>query len=213
MPIMIKAAAVVLIITFLANLVLMSPTFVQRHEWNSLTSRAEPQFPDTPPSCPICAQVSAGPFAPRRDTVSVLLAVFFLQNYDKISSCAQAAPVLANISMVIFNPGDVVDVIKCACTDTFQSVFPQCVDCFVKTNQTDVLATPDLPGLVGHIRSVCAIASTLLGNVSAADGEVNATGSAPIASPTKTSGADVDRHTGAALGVIILLSLAMSTII
>ncbi|KAF8628586.1 hypothetical protein AX17_005982 [Amanita inopinata Kibby_2008] len=190
MPIMIKAAAVVLIITFLANLVLMSPTFVQRHEWNSLTSRAEPQFPDTPPSCPICAQ-----------------------NYDKISSCAQAAPVLANISMVIFNPGDVVDVIKCACTDTFQSVFPQCVDCFVKTNQTDVLATPDLPGLVGHIRSVCAIASTLLGNVSAADGEVNATGSAPIASPTKTSGADVDRHTGAALGVIILLSLAMSTII
>ena len=37
----------------------------------------EPKFPDQPPSCPICAA-----------------------KYDSISSCAQAAPVLANVSMV-----------------------------------------------------------------------------------------------------------------
>lgn len=36
-----------------------------------------PVFPDQPPSCPICAQ-----------------------NYANIDSCAQAAPVLANFSMV-----------------------------------------------------------------------------------------------------------------
>lgn len=37
----------------------------------------EPQFPDQPPSCPICAQ-----------------------NFDSINSCAQAAPVLQNFTMV-----------------------------------------------------------------------------------------------------------------
>jgi hypothetical protein len=36
-----------------------------------------PAFPSQPPSCPICAQ-----------------------NYGNIDSCAQAAPVLANVSMV-----------------------------------------------------------------------------------------------------------------
>jgi hypothetical protein len=42
------------------------------------TSTADsPQFPDQPPSCPVCAQ-----------------------GYGTISSCAQAAPVLANFSMV-----------------------------------------------------------------------------------------------------------------
>ena len=37
----------------------------------------QPTFPDQPPSCPICAQ-----------------------NFGSIDSCAQAAPVLANFSMV-----------------------------------------------------------------------------------------------------------------
>ena len=36
-----------------------------------------PVFPDQPPSCPLCAQ-----------------------NYGSIDSCAQAAPVIANVSMV-----------------------------------------------------------------------------------------------------------------
>ncbi|KAF8346518.1 hypothetical protein F5887DRAFT_824110, partial [Amanita rubescens] len=114
-----------------------------------------PQFPDSPPSCPICAQ-----------------------NYGSISSCAQAAPVLANISMVLFNPGAFIDVIKCACTDTFQAVFPQCVDCFIQTNQTDVLNDPNLPNLVNNIRTVCSFTSTVLSNK---------TTSSAIASPTQTS--------------------------
>ena len=38
---------------------------------------SQPTFPDSPPSCPICAQ-----------------------NFGNIDSCAQAAPVLANFSMV-----------------------------------------------------------------------------------------------------------------
>jgi hypothetical protein len=37
----------------------------------------QPYFPDTPASCPICAQ-----------------------NYQSISTCAEAAPALANISAV-----------------------------------------------------------------------------------------------------------------
>ncbi|ETW84868.1 hypothetical protein HETIRDRAFT_247730, partial [Heterobasidion irregulare TC 32-1] len=98
-------------------------------------------------------------------------------NYDSISSCAEAAPVLANVSMIIFNPGAFIDVIKCACTDTFQSVFPQCADCFERTNQTDVLDTPDLPSVVSGMRQVCSLASALLGNVSETDGEVSSSSS------------------------------------
>ncbi|PFH48848.1 hypothetical protein AMATHDRAFT_64528 [Amanita thiersii Skay4041] len=132
----------------------------------SLVARTWPQFPDSPPSCPICAK-----------------------DYGSINSCAEAAPVLANFSMVMFNPGAFVDVIKCACTDTFQAVFPQCVDCFIKTNQSDILNTPDLPDLVSNIRSICAVASTILGNVSAANGETNTTGGVVVPSPTQTSSA------------------------
>jgi len=29
---------------------------------------------------------------------------------------------------IIFNPGAFIDIIKCACTDTFQSAYPQCAD-------------------------------------------------------------------------------------
>ncbi|KAI0072305.1 hypothetical protein K474DRAFT_1605370 [Panus rudis PR-1116 ss-1] len=125
-----------------------------------ILKRTDPFFPDQPPSCPICAQ-----------------------SYP----CAQAAPVLANFSMVIFNPGAFIDVIKCACTDTFQSAFPQCVDCFIKTNQSDVLNTPDLPGIVNGMRQICAIESTLLGNVSVTDGEVTPSSSSPIATPTAST--------------------------
>ncbi|KAI0085524.1 hypothetical protein BDY19DRAFT_877910, partial [Irpex rosettiformis] len=104
-----------------------------------------PDFPDQPASCAICAT-----------------------NYDNISSCAQAAPVLANFSSILFNPGAFIDVIKCACTDTFQSAYPQCVDCFEKTNQTSFLNanTQELPNILKGINSICGLASTLLGNVS-----------------------------------------------
>ncbi|KAI0339134.1 hypothetical protein BDW22DRAFT_1336833 [Trametopsis cervina] len=132
-----------------------------------LQARTEPVFPDQPPSCPICAQ-----------------------NYDGLSSCAQAAPVLANFSMILFNPGAFIDVIKCACTDTFQSAYPQCVDCFIQTNQTAFLDadTQELPSVLQGLHSVCAVASTLIGNVSETDGEATPTHS-PAVTPTSSSGA------------------------
>ncbi|KDQ55964.1 hypothetical protein JAAARDRAFT_36754 [Jaapia argillacea MUCL 33604] len=132
----------------------------------SLTRRTDPYFPDDPPSCPICAQ-----------------------SYLNISSCCQAAPILANFSAVIFNPGAFIAVIKCACTDTFQSVFPQCVDCFIQTNQSDILSTPNLPAVVSGMRQVCALESTLLGGVATADGEVTPTSTGAAPTSTSTSSA------------------------
>lgn len=111
---------------------------------------------------------------------------------------------------MLFNPGAFIDVIKCACTDTFQSAFPQCADWYVptpipqrdriihanpalasfeKTNQTDVLDTPDLPAVVNGIRQVCAFSSSILGNASNVDGETTPSTAAPSPSPT-ASGAD-----------------------
>ncbi|KAF8735381.1 hypothetical protein AX14_002191 [Amanita brunnescens Koide BX004] len=124
-----------------------------------------------------------------------------LQNYGSINSCVQAAPVLANISMVLFNPGAFIDVIKCACTDTFQAAFPQCVDCFIQTNQTDVLNTPNLPSLVDNIRTVCSFTSTVLSNK---------TTSSSVPAPTQTSGAVAGIHFEVTMfvgGLIALVAL------
>ncbi|KII90081.1 hypothetical protein PLICRDRAFT_108554 [Plicaturopsis crispa FD-325 SS-3] len=131
---------------------------------SSLEPRTDPVFPSSPPSCPLCAA-----------------------NYSQINSCAQAAPVLANFSMIIFNPGAFIDVIKCACTDTFQSTFPQCVDCFSQTNQTDVLQTPNLPAVVDGMRKICSIESSLLGGAATADGEATPTSTTAVAKSTSTS--------------------------
>ncbi|KAK0200750.1 hypothetical protein DFS33DRAFT_1265915 [Desarmillaria ectypa] len=130
----------------------------------ALVHRTTPYFPGSPASCPICEQ-----------------------NYSSIQNCAEAAPVLANFSMIIFNPGAFVNVIKCACTETFQSVFPQCVDCFQATNQTDILEGNDLPSIVSGMRKICALESTLLGNVSESNGEVTVSASASSTSSASTS--------------------------
>ncbi|KAK7447061.1 hypothetical protein VKT23_014272 [Stygiomarasmius scandens] len=132
----------------------------------TVVKRTDPMFPPDPPSCPICQQ-----------------------NYDRINNCAEAAPVLANFSTIIFNPGAFINVIQCACTETFQSVFPQCVDCFVRTNQTQVLDAPDLNSVVDGMRKICAIESTLLGGVASANGELPSTAAlAPTPTPTSNSG-------------------------
>jgi len=146
---------------------------------DNLARRTDPVFPDSPPSCPICQQ-----------------------GYPSIQSCAQAAPVLANFTMIIFNPGAFIDVIKCACGDTFQSVFPQCVDCFTQTGQQDVISTSNLPGLVGSIKNICGIESTLLGNVSAVN---SANANSPNPQPTQTSGGQAMMMLSA--GSVNLLSL------
>lgn len=129
----------------------------------TLQHRTTPYFPADPPSCPICEA-----------------------DYWNINSCAQACPVLANLTMVIFNPGAFIDVLRCACTDTFRSAFPQCVDCFGRTNQTWVLNEDgSLPSVVNNLRDACAFASTILGQVASANSELPSSTSTPL--PTSTS--------------------------
>ncbi|KIM81955.1 hypothetical protein PILCRDRAFT_45133, partial [Piloderma croceum F 1598] len=70
---------------------------------------------------------------------------------------------------IILNPGAFINVILCSCNDTFQSVYPQCVDCFEQTNQTDLLATTDAPAIVD---SICALAGSLVGGATATDGDM-----------------------------------------
>ncbi|KAK0477027.1 hypothetical protein IW261DRAFT_1488276 [Armillaria novae-zelandiae] len=140
----------------------------------ALVHRTTPYFPDSPASCPICEQ-----------------------NYSSIQNCAEAAPVLANFSYAFVN------VIECACTETFQSVFPQCVDCFQATNQTDILEGNNLPSII------CALESTLLGNVSKSDGEVTA-------STSTSSSAAIPRATmpvslSGLHAILLILSLGIST--
>jgi len=135
-----------------------------------------PYFPDVPSSCPICAA-----------------------SYPNISSCAAACYIFANVTEVLFDPSGFLAVIECSCTDTFESVFPQCVDCFIQTNQTDVLQSPNLPSVVSGLRTVCALASTLLGGVASADGQVPpTTTAASIAAATATDGT-TSNSTSAAL--------------
>ncbi|KAE9401878.1 hypothetical protein BT96DRAFT_786665, partial [Gymnopus androsaceus JB14] len=65
----------------------------------------------------------------------------------------------------IFNLGtfiDIIELIECVCTETFQSVLPQCVDCSEKMNQTGVLAARNLDSVVQRMRNICALVSTLL---------------------------------------------------
>ncbi|KAI0028484.1 hypothetical protein K488DRAFT_22229, partial [Vararia minispora EC-137] len=101
-----------------------------------------PSFPSDIPSCVTC-QV----------------------NYGSISSCAAAAPLLANFTMILFNPGAFIKLIECACTDTFQAAYPQCVDCFERTNQTALLNNTNLSGTLNGLRTVCGATSTTLSNV------------------------------------------------
>ncbi|KAJ3798453.1 hypothetical protein GGU11DRAFT_780950 [Lentinula aff. detonsa] len=175
---------------FSAILSLVLGTFVraspcpQQNSTISLQQRTvEPTFPSSPASCPICEA-----------------------NYSSIQNCAEASPVLANFTTVgsyhppqklcaerlshqiIFNPGAFINVIQCSCTETFQSVFPQCVDCFEQTNQTDVLGAPDLPSVLQGMRNICALESTLLGSAAATDGELpSSTGTSATPAATATS--------------------------
>jgi len=123
----------------------------------ALLRRTDPVFPEEPESCQICAK-----------------------DYASIQNCAEAAPVFENFTMVMFNPGAFVDAIECACTETFKAVFPQCVDCFIRTGQEAVIMGHDLPAMVEGVREICAVASTLLGNVTDAN-------NAPDPTPTPSS--------------------------
>ncbi|RDB17753.1 hypothetical protein Hypma_001079 [Hypsizygus marmoreus] len=187
---MLRFSTLFALFSYLGFLATASPTIRSFGEESlavRLQPRTEPFFPETPASCPICAQ-----------------------NYGSINSCAAAAPVLSNFTNIIFNPGAFIDVIKCACADTFQSAYPQCVDCFIQTNQSEVLNynTQDLPGIVSGMRKICGLESSLLGNVSETNGEVTHT---TTAAPTPTSAASLVRSSslvwgGTATFVLLVLS-------
>jgi len=141
-----------------------------------------PYFPPQPPSCPICAN-----------------------SWPSIDSCADACPVLANFSTIIFNPGAFIDIIKCACADTFQAAFPQCVDCFIQTNQSDVIDSNNLPAVLDGMRRICAIESALLGGAVTANGQVTPAGTTVQPKPTATNEAHVRSAFG--IGAVLTLSL------
>lgn len=90
-------------------------------------------------------------------------------NYSKISSCAQASSAFQNGTTVFSDPTKYYSIIKCACTDTFQAVYPQCLDCFQHTNQCWYLGTDPqgsgAPAIISNMRSICALGSALLGGV------------------------------------------------
>ncbi|GAA6008506.1 hypothetical protein JCM11491_004502 [Sporobolomyces phaffii] len=111
-----------------------------------------PYFPDEIPSCRAC-----GP------------------EWTSISSCAQAAPAFEDWKNMLFNPASFYNAIKCACTDTFSSAYPQCVDCFVQTNQCqEFLGVPseqNSSSILDGLRNVCGFGSTLVGNVAKSQSE------------------------------------------
>lgn len=118
-----------------------------------LSSLGPPSFPPSIPSCPICQS-----------------------HYSSLSSCMGAAAVFANATDIFNNALGYLNVIKCACTDTFQSVYPQCVDCFQNTDQCYYLGTDakgtGAPSIVTNIRNICGLGSALLGGVASANGNV-----------------------------------------
>jgi len=116
---------------------------------SGLSKRTE--FPDYPPSCKLCEK-----------------------NYVNIQSCANASVVFSDPAVIIFDPTKFVDVVECACTDTFQSAYPQCVDCFSLTNQTAFLVPQNgnLSSVITGMRQICAMLSTLFGGVASTNSQL-----------------------------------------
>lgn len=87
-----------------------------------------------------------------------------------------ASAVFANATSIFNNPVGYINVIKCACTDTFQAVYPQCLDCFQQTDQCYYLGTdPQGTGagnVVTNLRNICGLGSALLGGVASANNNV-----------------------------------------
>lgn len=121
-----------------------------------LSSLGPPTFPANIPSCPKCEE-----------------------HYSSLSSCMGASAVFANASSIFNNPIGYINVIKCACTDTFQAAYPQCLDCFQQTDQCYYLGTdPQGTGagnVVSNLRSICGLGSALLGGVATVNNNVGTT--------------------------------------
>lgn len=130
----------------------LSPSPVERSDVPSvpLSQLGPPSFPAQYPSCYNCQQ-----------------------KYSSLSSCMEAASVFQNATNIFNSPWSYIAVIKCACTDTFQAVYPQCVQCFQMTDQCYYLGTDPkgtgAPAIVTNIRQICAFGSSLLGGADKAN--------------------------------------------
>jgi len=107
-------------------------------------SAPQPSFPPVPTSCPLCGE----------------------HFQDTIVGCADAAAAFQDPIQIIFNPAAFIEVLECGCSDLFQSVFPQCADCFIQTNQTAFLNSQNIPAALSGMRQVCALASSLFNTAS-----------------------------------------------
>lgn len=131
------------------------PTPVKRQDQPPvpLSSLGPPSFPSDIPSCPKCEE-----------------------RYSSLSSCMGASAVFANATSIFNDPIGYINVIKCACTDTFQAVYPQCLDCFQHTNQCYYLGTdPEGTGankVITNLRNICGLGSGLLGGVATVNNNV-----------------------------------------
>ncbi|KAE8224348.1 hypothetical protein CF319_g2733 [Tilletia indica] len=157
------------------------PTPVKRDETPNvpLSQLGPPSFPAQYPSCGKCEE-----------------------KYSSLSSCMEASAVFQNATNIFNNPLSYVAVIKCACTDTFQAVYPQCLDCFQHTNQCWYLGTDPqgtgAPAVISNIRNICGFGSALLGGVASANG-LNGTGTTnvvPSSIGTYTDVASTDYRAG-----------------
>lgn len=172
----------------------LSPSPVERSDVPSvpLSQLGPPSFPAQYPSCYNCQQ-----------------------KYSSLSSCMEAASVFQNATSIFNSPLSYIAVIKCACTDTFQAVYPQCVQCFQMTDQCYYLGTDPkgtgAPEIVTNIRQICAFGSSLLGGADKANYPDNNNTFTPSVVPAYT---DVtqggegyqDQSTGAIFGGAMQIS-------
>jgi len=150
-------ATILLVLCLQITLSSSSPVDLEERDWDLeerdvALEKRDAYFPDYPPSCQICEQ-----------------------HYSEIDSCANASVVLADIQEVIFAPLQFLTVIECACTDTFESYYPQCVDCFEQTNQTCFLEPANggnLSSIVTGMRQICALGSSIFGHVGSVNSEL-----------------------------------------
>lgn len=121
---------------------------------SGLSKRTE--FPSNPPSCKLCERDYLNIQSCANASVAfsqpmVVRPRFCTTSWFSPSSQLGASWKLPTgelrgtnrCSQMIYNPTRFIEVIQCACTDTFQSAYPQCVDCFTQTNQTAFLAPQD----------------------------------------------------------------------
>ncbi|CAI2174705.1 14867_t:CDS:2 [Funneliformis geosporum] len=109
------------------------------------------------------------------------------KEYPSIDSCTESNEIFQNASSVLFDPLQFVNAIRCACADTFLSVYPLCIECFRRTGQPDTLLNTEVPPTIETIRGVCQTISATNGNASNYDATATMTPLSPSDRPWMNS--------------------------